>query len=626
MCGIAGYSRTGATDRLESWQDWLVAAADAVAHRGPDDLGYYRGPQAAMAVRRLALVDLVHGGQPLCNERQDVWLACNGEIYNHRTLREELRAQGHIFRTGSDVEVIVHLYEESGIGLLDRLDGQFAFALHDTQTGTTYLARDHFGICPLFYAQLPGGFVFASEIAGVLAHPRLATRLDPIGLDQVFNLPGLISPQTMFQGVHSVPAGHYCQMTRSGMEMRRYWDLDYPREPSDYLSMDMEEMAGIVLAVMADSVRSRLAADVPVGAYLSGGLDSSVIAAVAAAVTGGPLPATFSVGYEDLSYDESAHAEAVAELVSGQHLRTVVSLADVAAGLPVAVYHSAAPLRESYNVASLHLSRLVREAGFKAVVGGEGADELFAGYPGYRFDKLRDTDTIDGRIPAGPEADLRERAWGDPSLRYEHDLSKLRNWTSQLYGGELRAAVGAGFLEEPLVNAHMLSGRHRLHQRSYLDVKLRLADHLLGDHGDRMAMANAVEVRYPFLSRAVAELAVRMPPDMKLDGLEDKAVIRRAAKRVLPGHVARREKFSWAAHGSSGLLREGALGGAQREMVEYLVSPAKIKSDGLFDAQAVARLRARQIREPEYDPNGVPDFLMVVMTTGLFMDAYKVSL
>lgn len=626
MCGIAGIVDPDHREADAGLVGLAVTMADSLAHRGPDGSGSGCLDGCAVAVRRLALVGLADGRQPICNETGTVLLACNGEVFNHTQLRQMLVRAGHTFRSSTDVEVIVHLYEERGIGLLDEIDGQFAFALHDSRSATTYLVRDHFGICPLYHARVGRRVLFASEIGGILAYPGLPKALDLRGLHQVLTLPGLVSPRTMFQGVASVRPGHYVRIgPDGGAESVRYWDLDFPADGDERLELSTEEAAEALAAVLAQATLRRLEADVPIGAYVSGGVDSALVAALGVATSGRKLPATFSVCYRDARYDESRYAEIVAAQVSQQHHRVVLSVDDVASGLPEAVRCAGTPLRESYNVASLLLSRRVRDAGMKAVVGGEGADELFAGYVGYRFDsayarRARGEATID---PA--EYRERTRAFGEPALRYEHDLTRLHAWALEILTPDVGCVLAGDTTDMPLVDPAMVRRRHHVDQRSYLDVKLRLADHLLGDHGDRMAMANGVEMRYPFLSRGVAELARRLSPDSKLAGLQEKAVVRTAARRFVPASIVNREKFAWAAPGSANLLAD-AINSANTDMVRYLTSAGKLASDGIFDPAAVGRLTEQQRNAPSFDPNGYPDLLMVVLTTGLFTDSFDIRM
>ncbi len=619
MCGIAGTvdpARRGGSDGCPHVTDM----ADALAHRGPDGRGRTVRGAFTVEVRRLALVGLDDGAQPVTNESGDVIVACNGEVYNYRELTTSLETAGHQFSTASDVEVIVHLYEEYGMELMHHLDGQFAFALYDSRIGTTFLVRDQFGICPLFYAYIGQGVAFSSEIAGLLTHPHIPTTLDLQGLYQVLTLPGPVSPQTLFEGVSSVPPGHYLQTTVDGQStLVCYWDVNFPTDGGNRLSLDLDEAADVLTAVLARSTMRRLAADVPVGAYLSGGLDSALISVLAVATTGRRLPATFTIGYEEPKYDESRFSEMIARHVSDDHHRLVITADDIVANLPEAVRHSAAPLRESYNSASLMLSRRVREVGLKAVIGGEGADELFAGYPGYRFDAL--TRARGAKAPSSAERIAREHAYGSPELRYEHDLTQLHAWAAELLVPSALVGVKP---TTTLVNPEMVRSRNRVDQRSYLDVKLRLADHLLADHGDRMAMANGVEMRYPFLGRGVADLARQLPPAVRLAGLEDKAVVRAAARRLVPREIVQREKFSWAAHGTANLLR-APLSPENADLLRHLLSPRRISQEGIFNPNAVSELVQRQRAERSYDANGVPDLLMVVATTGLFMETFGLT-
>ncbi|HSC21927.1 MAG TPA: asparagine synthase (glutamine-hydrolyzing), partial [Solirubrobacterales bacterium] len=581
MCGIAGYLDLRGERPAE--EPVLRAMAETLRHRGPDDEGYFTDGPLGFGFRRLKIIDLEGGAQPMTNEDGSLVLVCNGEIFNYRELREELIAAGHAFRTRCDVEVLLHLYEEHGPALLDRINGQFAFALWDRGARRLLLARDHFGVNPLFYATFDGTFLFGSEIKAILAHPSARREVDLTGLDQVMTFPGLVSPRTVFRGIASLAPGHLLLVDASGVQEREYWDLLYPCEGEAADAAGEDEHVARLAEALERSVRRRLQADVPVGFYLSGGLDSSLIAALIHEISPQQARHSFSIDFVDASISETRFQETVARRVGSHPHRVTFDWNEIASRLERTLLHCECPLRETYNTCSLALSAAARGAGVPVVLTGEGSDELIAGYVGYRFDRfgLRRTAGV-----SLVEEALRERLWGDRSFVYELDHTGFNEVKTALYS-EALAARFAEFdcLAFPLVDRERLRGRHPLHKRSYLDFKLRLSDHLLSDHGDRMAMAHAVEARYPFLDLEVVAAAVATPPELKLHGLTEKYVVKRVAAERVPPEIVRREKFGFHAPGSAYLLQQKV------EWVEDMLSPARIARSGYFNPQAVARLK-----------------------------------
>ncbi|WP_336317611.1 asparagine synthase (glutamine-hydrolyzing) [Streptomyces lavendofoliae] len=612
MCGVFGCVDWGTGPDPGG----LALMAAQLHHRGPDEDGTYTDAHVAFGCKRLSIVDLAGGGQPFFSEDGSVAVVCNGEIFNHRQLRDELAGR-HRFRSQCDVEVIVHLYEERGMELVHALNGQFAFALHDRRRDTVFLARDHFGICPLYYRPTDDGLLFASEIKAIHAgRGGPSPALDLTGLDQVLCLPALVPPRTMFEGVRSLRPGHYLQVTPAGATEHEYWDLEYPsaRETAERsrssLRASEAEYRERILAALRRAVRARLQADAPIGLYVSGGLDSALVAALAAEAHDGHVSDVFSVGFTDSELDESSYQRLVADRLGYPQHRVEVSADDICRHLERTVWHSETPLRESYNVASLLLAAAARESGTKVVLAGEGSDEFFAGYSGYRFDALRPTPPHD--VPAEERAH-RERLWGDPDYGYDLDFRALDRIRNQLYSAELRSSLEefscTGPAAPPLVDGSRLRGRHRMHQRSYLDVKLRLTDHLLGDHGDRMTMANSVEGRYPFLDLDFVRVAMEVPPDLKLHDFEEKYILKRAARGLVPASVAEREKFPFTAQSSAHLVR------AAPEFTGDWLSPGLIKRHGVFDPDEVGRLYDA-CRDPGHRPSTPlrTDWLMIVLT------------
>jgi asparagine synthase (glutamine-hydrolysing) len=624
MCGFAGiFDLTGARGaRAET----AVAMAETLVHRGPDSCGSFADGALAFGFRRLKIIDLEHGEQPMTNEDGSLVLVCNGEIFNYRELRRELAGRGHTFRTCCDVEVLLHLYEEEGPELLKRLNGQFAFALYDRRDGALLLARDQLGVNPLFYAVAGGQLLFGSEIKALLAHPALPRAVDLTGLDQVLTFPGLVSPRTLFRGVQSLKPCHYVRLARPAaedearQEVRQveYWDLHYPRHGELADGEPEESCRERIAELLRRSIRYRLQADVDVGFYLSGGLDSSLIAALVAEATPGTPRHAFSISFPERAMTETRWQRMMAEATGAVHHEICFEWEELAGRMRGMVRHAECPVKESYNTCSMALSQAARDQGITVILTGEGADELFAGYVGYRFDGAESRGGPDDALEAALEAEVRQRLWGDPDLFYETRHVALREVKEALYSPALAARLDSfDCTYFPPVDGERLRGRHPLHQRSYLDLKLRLADHLLSDHGDRMALANSVEARYPFLDIDLVEAAARIRPDLKLRGLEEKYLLKRVADSLLPPEIVRREKFGFHAPGSPLLLRQ------RIAWVEDLLSYDRIRRQGYFNPDTVEHLK-RLYCSDGFHLN-LPfetDLLMIVLTFGLCLEVF----
>ena len=485
-----------------------------LVHRGPDSAGYFVDYYVALGFRRLSIIDLESGDQPIYNEDGSVVLMCNGEIFNYLELKKVLIQKGHSFRTKSDVEVLLHLYEEHGIDFLDKINGQFAFVIYDRKNRWLFLARDHFGINPLYYANVNGLFIFASEIKAILEHPQVERAVDLTGLDQTLSFPGLVSPRTMFKGIQSLKSGHYIVVQNGEVSVREYWDLDYPPLGAGSAVQSESDYVEELRELLTRSVTYRLQSDVPVGFYLSGGLDSSLIGALINQVAPDTRRHSFSIGFTDKDISETKHQRLMAEFTRSIHNEIMFDWSEIVERLSSMIYHCECPVRESYNTCSMALSAAAKNAGVKVVLTGEGADELFAGYVGYRFDSFRDQESKGFDLETALEDELRERLWGDKDFFYEKDHHALREVKQALYSARVNELYREfDCLNHGLINKERLRGRHLVHQRSYLDFKLRLSDHLISDHGDRMTLANSVEGRYPFLDIDLVEFSTRIPPE-----------------------------------------------------------------------------------------------------------------
>lgn len=617
MCGITGY--LDLRDEGRTCPETLQRMTGSLVHRGPDSSGVYLDPQIALGATRLRIIDLATGEQPIYNEDGSIVLVCNGEIFNYRELRRELAGRGHRFVTRTDIEVLVHLYEEMGADLLHRLEGQFAFALYDRRERRLLLARDPFGVNPLYHSVADGLLLFGSEIKSLLQHPSAPREVDLTGLDQVLTFPGLVSPRTLFRGIESLPAGHYMVVEGSKIRRTEYWDLIYPR--AGELTDDRSEASYVeeLRGLLTRSVRARLQADVPVGFYLSGGLDSSLVAELIRQISPQAGRHSFSITFSDPEICESPFQRLMSKHVGSQHHEIPFQEGEIAERLTRMVYHCECPVKETFNTCALALSEAARATGVKVILAGQGADEIFAGYPGYRFDRLGLRSGAAQDLDAFFEEELREHLWGDRNLFYEKDFHAFREIRSVLYSNEVSARLPEfDCCNVPPVDKERLRGRDPLHQRSYLDLKLRLSDHLLSEHGDRMLMASSIEGRYPFLDLGVVDLARRMPPGLKLNGLTEKYVLKKIAAGILPRPIIEREKFGFRAPASPHLLRSHA------EWTQDLLATERIRRQGYFNPQTIERLR-RSLSQPgaTLHPHLETDFLMVVLTFCILLDLFE---
>ena len=617
MCGFVGY--TDLRYERPAERELLRRMSNKLIHRGPDSDGFFVDGSTGLGFRRLSIIDLAGGDQPICNEDDSIVLMCNGEIYNYRPLRDELEQKGHVFRTQSDVEVLLHLYEEEGKGFLNKLNGQFAFVIYDRRDRSLFLARDHFGINPLFYTISNGTLIFASEIKAILEHPLVAREVDLTGLDQILSFPGVVSPRTMFKGIESLKSGHYVSAKNGDVSVREYWDLDYPLvEELDYNKPESYYVEGLK-GLLEQAVKYRLHADVPVGFYLSGGMDSSLIAALIRQLSNDEERKSFSISFADKDICESVYQRMMADHVESIHHEIVFDWSQISERLREMIYHCECPVKESFNTCSLALSASAKNSGIKVVLAGEGADELFAGYVGYRFDQLGLRNGQKDDYETLLEGELRERLWGDRDFFYEVDQYPLRDVKGALYSAQVNARFDDfECLNFGLVQKARLRGRHFIHRRSYLDFKLRLSDHLLSEHGDRMALANSVEARYPFLDIDLVEFARTIPPDLKLNGFTEKYIVKKVAGDLVPAQIINREKFGFRAPGSPYLLQQNI------EWINDLLSYERIKRQGYFNEDLVERLKTQYSRSgATLNPHLESDLLMIVLTFGIFLDTFS---
>jgi len=637
MCGIAGiWSGPGAAPPRRDEIDAMVAA---LHHRGPDGRGTLVEGPIGLGHARLSIIDLAGGAQPMGNEDGRIQVVFNGEIFNYIELRQQLIAQGHRFRSASDTEVLVHLYEQHGDDFVTHLNGQFAIALWDGPRQRLVLARDRVGIRPLFHARIGGRVVFASEVKSLFALPAMPRRLDAAALASTFSYWTVLPPGSVFEGVNCLPPGHLMTVDERSTQVRRYWD--WPFGDAVTPNWSDERWADELRALLIDAVRLQLRADVPVGAYLSGGLDSSIITTIIRRQTDTPLR-SFSLTFEDAEFDERAHQQALVDRLGTAHSSIQASKASIAAAFPRMVWHAEAPVVRTAPAPMMMLADSVRAAGYKVVLTGEGADEAFGGYDLFKEAAIR---RFVARAPAsrwrssllarlypylahspaagramtqayfGTGLDQAAAPWFAHMLRTSTTRRVLpffrEDWRAAMQAFDPQAALAACVPRE--------FGRWPpLNRDQYVEAHTLMSGYLLCSQGDRMAMAHSIEGRFPFLDVDVVELADSLPPAHKLRVLDEKHVLKRVAAGLVPEAVLRRPKQPYRAPDALCFTGQAVPAWADEVLSEQAVAAA-----GLFDPAAVARLW-RKVRSSasSAQPSNADDMALVgVLSTGLLHQA-----
>jgi asparagine synthase (glutamine-hydrolysing) len=596
MCGIIGVLNLSESRPIQD--EDLRQMLAMIRHRGPDGFGVYLDEWAGLGNARLSIIDLSGGDQPISNEDGSLWIVFNGEIFNYVELRAGLEQRGHRFSTQSDTEVILHLYEESGPGCLQNLNGQFAIAVWDSRQRTLFLARDRLGIRPLFYTVQGGQMIFASEIKAILAYRGIAAELDPTALDQVFTFWSPLSPRSVFKGIFEVPPAHYVLAKNGNWLSKPYWTLDFTPESVERPLQDhLDEFESLLV----DATRIRLRADVPVGAYLSGGLDSSTIAAIIRNYTGAYLD-TFSIAFSDPEFDESPYQRRMADFLRTEHKVVFAEYADIGAIFPQVIWHAETPVLRTAPAPMFLLSGLVRANDYKVVLTGEGADEFLAGYDIFKEAKI--CLFWSQQVESQSRPRLLQRLYPDianmpNSTAYlasffgdglkdtsRRDYSHANRWRTtsrckRFLAQELSQKAEDYSLDFPESFDHWPP----LGKAQYLEASIFLAGYLLSSQGDRMAMSHSVEGRYPFLDHRVVEFCNRLPPHMKLLGLREKYLLKRLAHKWLPVEISQRYKRPYRAPIHRSFFNE-----TSPDYVRDLLSPEIIAAYGLFKPESVNQL------------------------------------
>jgi asparagine synthase (glutamine-hydrolysing) len=635
VCGIAGIM--AAADEAAVGFGELRQMLAMLSHRGPDGYGLYRDDRVGLAHSRLSLVDLAGGAQPLCNQAGNLWLTFNGEIFNFLELRQQLAALGHRFSTKGDSEVIVHCYERYGPRAWEMLNGQFAFALWDFRFRKLWLVRDRLGILPLHYAHVPGHLVFASEAKALFAGGRITPKFDPASLSQIFTTWSAMAPRSTFVGVYQVPpATALCFDDQLRPQEQRYWR---PQPARGSFPSSATNAADGLETRLKRSVALRLRADVPVGAYVSGGLDSAIVGSLAVAESG--RIETFGIRFEDRRFDETQEQRLVAKHLATNHHELFCTAAHIRDALAETVWHCETPLLRTSPVPLFLLSRAVRGAGIKTVLTGEGADELLCGYTIFKEHQIRRfwARQPDSRLrPAllrrihhyvGDEDARRSALWQSFFRRglldtghpfYSH-LVRWQNtaWTLRLLTPDVRQSLPLETMLDELEATLPMGWRDwdSLARAQFIEINTFMSSYLLSCQGDRVAMAHGIEARYPFLDPDLVDFCFTLQTNDKIIGTRDKLALRRVAKRHLPQEIWARPKQPYRAPIASMFLGPGA------EKFYDLLSPPSLAQHGYFDVPAVTRLltrtRARRLDPPsEREEMG----LAGVLTLQMLSDAY----
>ncbi len=604
MCGISGILNLKEPKKIEIPQ--LKDMISVLDHRGPDEWGVYVDDWAGLAHSRLSIIGIEGGIQPIHNEDKTLWIVFNGEIFNYTELRDFLQNKGHEFYTSTDTEVILHLYEEKGINLLEDLNGQFAFAIWDSTKRETILARDRIGIRPLHYTVSNNQLYFSSEVKSIFTQKNISRSISSQGLDQIFSYWTPLPGETIFDNIKEVPPGCYLKISNGNFTINNYWRYPYYSE-TDQLSVPLNSITEEIKSLLYDSIKLRLRADVPVGAYLSGGLDSSIITTIVNSSFNNELN-TFGIRFEDKNFDEGSYQKEMLDQLQTHHLEVIAKNNDIGSHFPNVLWHIEKPILRTAPVPLYLLSNLVHNNGLKVVLTGEGADEVFGGYNIFREAKARQF------WARNPQSDLRPLLLGklypyilnDEKLRpmlksffgvgidqpqfpyFSHQIRwqntrKLTNFISD----DFKYSSDLDFYNR--FNDYLperFSSRDSLSKSQFLEITTFLSNYLLSSQGDRVAMANSVEIRFPFLDHRLIDYMAKVPSKYKIFGMNEKFLLKKSYRDVLPKKIVNRAKHPYRAPIKQSLLSKTNSGNFEkycsREAIRNAAIFNEIKTDKLF--------------------------------------------
>jgi asparagine synthase (glutamine-hydrolysing) len=607
MCGIAGIFSPFGLSEIDKKTIYPMTAI--LTHRGPDDHGFYRSETMLLGHQRLSIIDLCGGKQPMSNEDGSIWIVFNGEIFNYIELMAFLQSKKHRFRTHSDTEVLIHLYEEYGTGMFTHCNGQFALALWDTRRNKLILARDHVGICPLFYTWLPGKkILFSSEMKSLFCHEDVTPRIDPIGLDQTFSLWGTIPPKTVFEDIEELAPGTFLEVDHKGIgNYSEYWKPEFPIA-GEYEYRAIDTYSDKLKELLCDAAKIRLRADVPVAAYLSGGIDSSIISAIVKKYHVNDL-ITFSIAFRDAQFDEREYQMAMVRHLKTDHRTIEADYSDIGNAFSDVIWHAEKPLIRTAPSPLFLLSRLVRANGIKVVLTGEGADEMLGGYDIFKETLIR---RFWARQPQSKLRPLIFRKIYPDIIRssstnkfwqnfFKYKLEDVMNpYYSHLIRWNNTAQIKTVFTKryrelfdeqtnviEPLdhyIDSEIIKW-HPLCAAQYLEIRLFLSGYLLSSQGDRMLMGNSVEGRFPFLDPRVIEFASTIPPEFKMKGLKEKFILKQTFRDLVPLDIINRSKQPYRSPIHQCFL--------ENNKASSLLSRDAIEQFGYFDVSSVEKLTSK---------------------------------
>jgi asparagine synthase (glutamine-hydrolysing) len=573
---------------------------DSIKYRGPDDTGYYIDDSIGLGHTRLSIMDPENGRQPITNEDESIIVIFNGEIYNYQTLRKALREKGHQLRNNSDTAILPHLYEEHGLGMFEKLNGQFAVAIWDKNNGRLILARDRFGEKPLFYLHKGKVFSFASEAKAILKSGLIHAAISPIALKQVFTYWTTLSDRSIFDDIYQVPPGSYLVFENGQADIKPYWEYAYSKGT---IAEDKNDLISQLESLMITSVKNRMISDVPISFYLSGGLDSSLITGIAAKISNQSLN-TFSIAFDDSNFDESEYQNYMSRYLGTNHHTVMFPKSQIPSIIKKVIYHTEVPLLRSGAFPMYVLANLVRSNDIKVVLSGEGSDELFGGYDIFREVKIREfcSKNPDSKRGAALYKQVNNYVAGlasqsvnslslyynsiDSGSCYSSHLSrwKLCSYSQQFFSQEFREVM-KNYDELRALEAFLPQDYFEwspIQRAQYLEVTTLFTNYLLSSQGDRVSMASSVECRYPFLDYEVAEFAAALPDSMKIMGLNEKYIVKKMAQKYVPEIITGRKKFPYRAPiDISELLQD--------EYIRYMISDSSMKQFNIFNPNTVAK-------------------------------------
>ncbi|MDO9254581.1 MAG: asparagine synthase (glutamine-hydrolyzing) [Bacteroidales bacterium] len=606
MCGIAGvfnYPLSGEP----SYENHMKRMLSVIQHRGPDETGIYLGEKVGLGSVRLSIVDLSTGQQPLSDTSGNYWIVYNGEVFNYPELRADLEKKGIKFRTTSDTEIVVQMYAMYGAGCLKYFNGQFAFCIWDKTKQELFLARDRVGIRPLFYWSKDQKFVFCSEIKGIFTLDEVDRELDTESLAQVFTFWTTLTPNTPFKGIYELPPGHHMLVKDGNIQIERYWSMEFPSENNSNntsVTQKVEELEDL----LKDAVRIRLRADVPVGAYLSGGLDSSVTTSLIHEIDPGVLN-TFSIGFKEKAFDETAYQQECAKYFDTRHTAFECTSDDIAEQFEKTIWHTEFPLLRTSPTPMFLLSKKVRESNIKVVITGEGADEILAGYNIFKEAKIRrfwakepnstsrpkllsklypylpmmkESNNLALKMFFGYKLDETNDPLYSHLLRW-HNTSRIKTYFSKDFASSIKEYDPLDGVYSSLPENFM--NWSDLAKSQFLESSIFMSGYLLSSQGDRMGMGNSVEGRFPFLDYRLIEFSAKLPDRFKLNCLNEKFLLKKMSVGRIPESITMRSKQAYRAPIASSFFSANAPGS-----INDILSEESINEFGIFDSVKVQSL------------------------------------